>query len=67
MNPDRFGPLRKMVVEDKVSGTGLIEAVKRKAVSDTYTRALDVVPSVAPGLVVLPNQRCTPLATNRPS
>lgn len=34
MNPDRFGPLRKMVVEDKVSGTGLIEAVKRKAISD---------------------------------
>ncbi|WP_342212889.1 phage terminase large subunit [Rhizobium sp. CFBP 8762] len=62
MDPERYGHLRKMVVEDKVSGTGLIQAVKRKSVpvialqrdKDKYTRALDAVPSVASGLVVLP-------------
>lgn len=69
-DPDQFGHLRKMVVEDKVSGTGLIQAVKRKAIpvialqreKDKYTRALDVVPSVATGLVALPRQ-----ATWRPT
>lgn len=62
LNPEKYGHLRKMVVEDKVSGTGLIQAVKRKAIpvvalqrdKDKYTRALDVVPSVAIGLVVIP-------------
>ncbi|WP_234908353.1 phage terminase large subunit [Rhizobium rhizogenes] len=62
VDPERYGHLRKMVVEDKVSGTGLIQAVKRKAIpvvalqreKDKYTRALDAVPAVATGLVVLP-------------
>lgn len=62
MDPVRYGVLRKMVVEDKVSGTGLIQTVKRKSIPvialqrdrDKYTRALDIIPSVATGLVVLP-------------
>lgn len=64
MDPGRYGVLRKMVVEDKVSGTGLIQAVKRKAIpvfalqrdKDKYTRALDAVPSAATGLVSIPRE-----------
>jgi len=58
---DAFGVLRKLAVEDKSSGTGLIQGLKRKipveAIQrerDKYTRALDVVPSFASGLVYLP-------------
>lgn len=62
LDPSRFGHLRKMVIEDKVSGTGLIQTLKRKAIpviavqreKDKYTRALDIVPSVASGLVSIP-------------
>lgn len=62
MDRDRWGHLRKMGIEDKVSGTGLIQALKRKAIPvspierdrDKYTRALDVVPSIASGLVSIP-------------
>ena len=62
MDPAKYGHLRKMAVEDKVSGTGLIQAVKRKSVpviaiqreKDKYTRALDAVPSVAAGMVSIP-------------
>ncbi|MFG1417187.1 phage terminase large subunit [Xanthobacter sp. V0B-10] len=62
LDRDRWGVLRKMAVEDKVSGTGLIQALKRKAIPvspiqrdrDKYTRALDVVPSIAAGLVSIP-------------
>lgn len=57
-----YGHLRNMVVEDKVSGTGLIQTLSRKAIpvtalqreKDKYTRALDAVPSVAAGLVSVP-------------
>lgn len=63
-DPGTYGHLRKMVVEDKVSGTGLIQSLKRKAIpvsglqrdKDKYTRALDVVPSVASGLVLIPRE-----------
>lgn len=62
MDPKRYGHLRKMVIEDKVSGTGLIQSLNRKAIpvvalqrdKDKYTRALDVVPASAAGLVVVP-------------
>lgn len=62
LDPKTFGTLRKMEIEDKVSGTGLIQTVKRKGVpviampreKDKYTRALDVVPSMASGLVSVP-------------
>jgi len=62
MDPNRYGHLRKMAIEDKVSGTGLIQSLTRKAIpviaiqrdKDKYTRALDAVPACAAGLVVLP-------------
>ncbi|WP_235693809.1 phage terminase large subunit [Brucella intermedia] len=62
LNPETYGYLRKMVVEDKVSGTGLIQSLQRKSIPvvalqrdrDKYTRALDAVPSVAAGLVCIP-------------
>lgn len=62
MDPQRYGMLRKMSIEDKVSGTGLIQSLRRKAIpvvavqrdKDKYTRALDVVPLVASGLVCVP-------------
>lgn len=56
-----FGVLRSFNVEDKVSGTGLIQHLARLAIpvqpiprgpeKDKYTRALDAVPSFAAGLV----------------
>jgi len=57
-----YGFLRKMQIEDKVSGTGLIQQVRRKSIPvleverdrDKYTRALDVVPFVSTGLVSIP-------------
>lgn len=63
MDADRFGYLRKLMIEDKVSGTGLIQSLNRKAIpviavqreKDKYTRALDVVPASAAGNVVLPS------------
>ncbi|MFG1476749.1 phage terminase large subunit, partial [Xanthobacter agilis] len=62
LDRDRWGALRKMAVEDKVSGTGLIQGLRRKAIpvvpiqrdKDKFTRAQDIVPSVASGLVSIP-------------
>lgn len=62
VDPNKYGSLRKMVIEDKASGTGLIQSLARKAIpviamqreKDKYTRALDIVPACASGLVVLP-------------
>jgi predicted phage terminase large subunit-like protein len=62
LDANRYGHLRKMAIEDKVSGTGLIQSLTRKAIpviavqrdKDKYTRALDVVPAAAAGLIVLP-------------
>jgi predicted phage terminase large subunit-like protein len=55
------GVLRSFNVEDKVSGTGLIQHLARRSIpvqaiprgpeKDKYTRALDAVPSFAAGLV----------------
>ena len=64
MDTAKYGTLRKMAVEDKVSGTGLIQVLRRMAVpvvpikrtKDKYTRALDVLPSVAAGLMCLPKR-----------
>lgn len=55
-------PLRKFVVEDKVSGTGLLQKLQRDGLPieglqrarDKTTRAMDVVGYVAAGQVVLP-------------
>ena len=62
------GPLRGMWVEDKVSGTGLIQMLARKGIPvigiprirDKITRAQDVLPSFAAGLVEVPDKRDAP-------
>lgn len=56
------GALRALKVEDKVSGTGLIQTLKREGIpvlgiqrgTDKLTRALDASPMVESGNVVLP-------------
>jgi len=55
-------PLRSMDIEDKASGTGLIQTLKREGIpvvgvqrnTDKVSRAMDVAPSVAAGNVLLP-------------
>ena len=62
MDPLRYGHLRHMKVEDKVSGTGLIQTLRRKAIpvipvqreKDKEMRAKDVLPAFAAGLVYVP-------------
>ena len=56
------GSLREMAIEDKVSGTGLIQSLTRDGIpirgipreKDKLTRALDVIPQFAIGNVVFP-------------
>lgn len=57
------GALRELVVEDKSSGTGLIQEIKRTERipvrgmprdKDKYTRVMDAVPFIEAGFVVLP-------------
>lgn len=56
------GPLRAFKIEDKVSGTGLIQTLRREGAPiqaiqrdrDKVTRAMDVAPSVEAGNVFLP-------------
>jgi len=56
-------PLRSMKVEDKVSGTGLIQTLKREGIPvldiqrdrDKITRAYDAAPLVESGNVLLPD------------
>lgn len=53
---------RGMLVEDKVSGTGLIQSLQRQGIPvqgiqrnrDKYTRGLDAAPWIATGMVYLP-------------
>lgn len=56
-----MGSLRSMEVEDKASGTGLIQSIKKtvpvraiQRAKDKYTRALDVLPLIETGRVSLP-------------
>ena len=64
LDQDFWGVLRKMAVEDKVSGTGLIQGLKRKAIpvtdiqrdKDKIMRGQDIMPSVAAGLVSIPRE-----------
>jgi len=57
-----MGPLRSMNIEDKVSGTGLIQTLQREGITikaiqrntDKITRALDVAPAIESGRVYLP-------------
>lgn len=63
MAGDRIGQLRSFRIEDKVSGTGLIQTLQREGVpvqgiqrnSDKVTRVMDVAPSIEAGLVLLPS------------
>lgn len=58
----RLAPLRGMMVEDKVSGTGLIQTLRREGVPvlavqrsrDKVSRAHDVAPFIESGNVLLP-------------
>jgi len=62
---DGNGVLRSMNVEDKVSGTGLIQTLKREGIPiigiqrniDKQTRALDVAPLIQSGNVLLPRNK----------
>lgn len=55
-------PLRSIDIEDKASGTGLIQTLKREGIPvigvqrsiDKVSRAMDVAPSIASGNVLLP-------------
>ncbi len=60
---DKFGQLRKMVVEDKSSGTGLVQSIRLlnnipiepiERVKDKLTRVMDVIPYVEAKCVCLP-------------
>jgi len=61
-----YAPLRAFKIEDKVSGTGLIQSLRRgdspipvvaiKRHRDKYMRALDIVPHCAAGNVLLPRE-----------
>lgn len=65
-HPKGYAPLRAFKIEDKVSGTGLIQGLKRgdppipvvaiKRQRDKYMRALDIVPHCAAGNVLLPKE-----------
>lgn len=60
--PAQFGSLRAMYIEDKVSGTNLIQTLKRERIpvmaiqrdKDKVTRANDIAPQLAIGNVLLP-------------
>ena len=62
-------PHRGMKIEDKVSGTGLIQSLKKQGIPvtgiqrnrDKYTRALDAAPWISSGMVYLPaDEKRTP-------
>ena len=61
-NVQTHGVLRELVIEDKVSGTGLIQTLARDGVPvrgvaryrDKFTRAMDVIPQLAIGMVMFP-------------
>lgn len=63
MDPDKFGVLREMKVEDKSSGTGLIQMIKAKHAipikeiprdKDKYLRSQNALPYIEAGLVHIP-------------
>lgn len=63
MDTPRYGQLRQLKIEDKASGTGLIQGLKIKAripvagiqrTSDKYTRLMDVLGYIESGYVVIP-------------
>lgn len=66
LDVDKFGQLREMIVEDKSSGTGLVQTLKIhphnipikpiERVKDKLTRVMDVIPYIEAGLVSLPEE-----------
>lgn len=63
LNSKMLGTLRAMHVEDKVSGTGLIQGIRKKALmpvvavqrnTDKYMRVMDITPHIESGYVYLP-------------
>lgn len=62
-DPTNRGQLRGMKIEDKASGTGLVQTLAMEGVAvipvqrsiDKFTRALDVIPQIEAGLVHLPS------------
>lgn len=65
--------LRKMKVEDKSSGTGLIQNIRKagsipieaiERVKDKFTRAMDVQSFYKTGLVCIPGNHVTPMLTS---
>lgn len=65
-DPSKYGVCRKMVVEDKSSGTGLIQTLKMPPYNipiegierdkDRYTRVNDALPYIEVGAVCLPEE-----------
>lgn len=63
LNPINRGFLRGMKIEDKASGTGLIQTLRKEGVAvipiqrsvDKVTRAMDVLPQIEAGLVHIPS------------
>lgn len=62
-DPDIYGQLRNMKIEDKASGTGLIQKLKSdndipvkgiERVKDKYTRLLDILGYIESGMVCVP-------------
>lgn len=65
LNGPKYGDLRAMKVEDKSSGTGLIQQLKKRGrfpveaiprERDKYTRAMNVVPCFNSGMVMIPGR-----------
>lgn len=63
IDPTNRGFLRGMKIEDKASGTGLVQTLRREGVAvipiqrsiDKVTRAMDVLPQIEAGLVHIPS------------
>lgn len=65
ISPINRGFLRGMKIEDKASGTGLIQTLRKEGVAvipiqrsiDKVTRAMDVLPQIEAGLVHIPEHK----------
>lgn len=65
ISPINRGFLRGMKIEDKASGTGLIQTLRKEGVAvipiqrsiDKVTRAMDVLPQIEAGLVYIPEHK----------
>lgn len=69
--PQKYGVICSAVyIEDKASGTGLIQSVKRKGIpilpmkpnKDKFTRSQEAIPHIANGFFKLPNSASDPIS-----